>query len=95
MAIVVRGDALSEADVQKAFDQIEEVDVVVSNIGGTPGDPTADSQVAVYNFRGPIAPCSPCPARCLNRLQHLHCWVLHGRQGCYAARATVVRRSAL
>ena len=45
MAIVVRGDALSEEDVKKAFAQIEEVDVVVSTIGGTPGDPTADSQV--------------------------------------------------
>ena len=45
MAIVVRGDALNEEDVKKAFAQIEEVDVVVSTIGGTPGDPTADSQV--------------------------------------------------
>ena len=45
MAIVVRGDALNEEDVRKAFDQIEEVDAVVSTIGGTPADPTADSQV--------------------------------------------------
>ena len=45
MAIVVRGDALSKDDVQKAFDQIEEVDAVISTLGGTPGDPTADSQV--------------------------------------------------
>jgi len=45
MAIVVRGDALNQTDVQKAFDQIEEVDAVVSTIGGTPGDPLADSQV--------------------------------------------------
>ncbi|BDA48088.1 Uncharacterized protein At2g34460, chloroplastic at C-terminar half [Coccomyxa sp. Obi] len=44
MAIVVRGDALNKDDVQKAFDQIEEVDAVVSTLGGTPGDPTADSQ---------------------------------------------------
>lgn len=45
MAIVVRGDALQKDDVQKAFDQIEEVDAVVSTIGGTPADPLADSQV--------------------------------------------------
>ncbi|KAL3140678.1 hypothetical protein ABBQ32_005241 [Trebouxia sp. C0010 RCD-2024] len=44
MAIVVRGDALNPEQVQKAFDQIEEVDAVVSTIGGTPADPTADSQ---------------------------------------------------
>lgn len=45
MAIVVRGDALNPEQIQKAFDQIEEVDAVVSTIGGTPADPTADSQV--------------------------------------------------
>lgn len=45
MAIVVRGDALNPEQVQKAFDQIEEVDAVVSTIGGTPADPSADSQV--------------------------------------------------
>lgn len=45
MAIVVRGDALNQTDVQKAFDQIEDVDAVVSTIGGTPGDPLADSLV--------------------------------------------------
>ena len=45
MAIVVKGDALNEEDVKKAFDQIEEVDAVVSTIGGTPADPSADSQV--------------------------------------------------
>lgn len=51
MAIVVRGDALSTEDVKKAFDQIEEVDAVISTLGGTPGDPTADSQVR--HFVGP------------------------------------------
>ena len=45
MAIVVKGDALNPDQVQKAFDQIEEVDAVVSTIGGTPADPQADSQV--------------------------------------------------
>lgn len=45
MAIVIRGDALQPDSIQKAFDQIEEVDAVVSTIGGTPADPSADSQV--------------------------------------------------
>ncbi len=44
MAIVVRGDAMSPDDVAKAFAQIEQVDAVVSTIGGTPADPNADSQ---------------------------------------------------
>ena len=44
MAIVVRGDAMSPDDVAKAFGQIEQVDAVVSTIGGTPADPNADSQ---------------------------------------------------
>lgn len=50
MAIVVRGDALQTDDVQKAFDQIEEVDAVVSTIGGTPADPLADSQVNLLRY---------------------------------------------
>ena len=45
MAILVRGDAMSKEDIAKAFEQIEEVDAVVSTIGGTPADPMADSQV--------------------------------------------------
>ena len=45
MAILVRGDAMRPEDVAKAFEQIEEVDAVVSSIGGTPADPMADSQV--------------------------------------------------
>lgn len=43
MAIVVNGDATVTADVDKAFSQIEEVDAVVSSLGGTTADPTADS----------------------------------------------------
>ncbi len=48
MAIVIKGDALQPDSIQKAFDQIEEVDAVVSTIGGTPADPQADSQVCIY-----------------------------------------------
>ena len=44
MAVVVRGDATSKEDVDKAFGQIEDVDLVVSTIGGTPADPRADSE---------------------------------------------------
>lgn len=47
MAIVVKGDALKKEEIQKAFDTIEEVDAVVSSIGGTPADPSADSQVSL------------------------------------------------
>ena len=48
MAIVIKGDALQPDSIRKAFDQIEEVDAVVSTIGGTPADPQADSQVCIY-----------------------------------------------
>ena len=51
MAILVRGDALKKEDVAKALEQIEEVDAVVSTIGGTPADPTADSQVVSRSQR--------------------------------------------
>jgi nucleoside-diphosphate-sugar epimerase len=43
MAVVVKGDATVRSDVDAAMEQIEDIDVVVSTIGGTPGDPTADS----------------------------------------------------
>ena len=46
MARVVRGDALSEKDVAHVFDQIEDLQAVVSCIGGTPADPSPDSQVS-------------------------------------------------
>ena len=46
MARVVRGDALSETDVAEVFDQIEDLQAVVSCIGGTPADPSPDSQVS-------------------------------------------------
>ena len=45
MAIVVKGDAMSTSDLEKAFANIEDVDAVVSTIGGTPADPSSDSQV--------------------------------------------------
>ena len=46
MAIVVKGDAMSKADLEKAFNGIEDVDAVISTIGGTPADPSSDSQVS-------------------------------------------------
>lgn len=45
MAIVVKGDAMSTDDLEKAFGSIEDVDAVVTTIGGTPADPSSDSQV--------------------------------------------------
>ena len=64
MAIVVKGDALNPEQVQKAFDEIEEVDAVVSTIGGTPADPAADSQVlkCFIWHQGPLCPGTHCCA---------------------------------
>mmetsp|Transcript_35074 Transcript_35074/g.99452 ORF Transcript_35074/g.99452 Transcript_35074/m.99452 type:complete len:303 (-) Transcript_35074:79-987(-) len=44
MAIVTKGDALNKDEVAKAFEAMEEVDAVVSTIGGTTANPEADSQ---------------------------------------------------
>jgi nucleoside-diphosphate-sugar epimerase len=44
MAIVAKGDALNPADVARAFDQIDDVDAVVSSVGGTVADPRADGE---------------------------------------------------
>jgi len=43
MAIVFNGDATNADDVERAFKSIDGVDAVVSTIGGTTADPTADS----------------------------------------------------
>lgn len=42
MAIVTNGDATNDDDVRRVFDEIDDLDAVVSTIGGTPGDPVAD-----------------------------------------------------
>jgi nucleoside-diphosphate-sugar epimerase len=42
MAIVAKGDALNPADIEKAFDQIDGADAVVSSVGGSVADPRAD-----------------------------------------------------
>jgi hypothetical protein len=54
MAILVKGDACQQGDVERAFQSIDGVDVVVSTIGGTTADPSADSQVTLY------LPCIAC-----------------------------------
>lgn len=43
MAIVQKGDAMNPEDVEKAFVAIDGVDAVVTTIGGTTADPSADS----------------------------------------------------
>ena len=48
MAVLVRGDAMSVPDVEKAFGQIDDVEAVVSTIGGTPANPKADSEVSDF-----------------------------------------------
>mmetsp|Transcript_8323 Transcript_8323/g.20579 ORF Transcript_8323/g.20579 Transcript_8323/m.20579 type:complete len:299 (-) Transcript_8323:101-997(-) len=42
MAIVINGDARNEADVQRVFEEIDDLDAVVSTIGGPPADPSSD-----------------------------------------------------
>jgi nucleoside-diphosphate-sugar epimerase len=44
MAIVAIGDAMNPEDIEKHFVAIDGVDAVVTTIGGTSADPTADSQ---------------------------------------------------
>uniref|UniRef100_A0A061QUY2 NAD-dependent epimerase/dehydratase n=1 Tax=Tetraselmis sp. GSL018 TaxID=582737 RepID=A0A061QUY2_9CHLO len=44
MAIVSNGDALNKEDVEKVFTDIDEVDAVISTIGGTTANPLADSE---------------------------------------------------
>lgn len=45
-AFLVKGDALSPADVARVFahSSLDDVNCVVSTIGGTPADPRADSE---------------------------------------------------
>ena len=45
-AIIVAGDALDTASLDKAFDSIEEVDAVISTVGGTSANPQVDGQVS-------------------------------------------------
>ena len=42
MAIVINGDATNKDDVARVFDEIDDLDAVVSTIGGGPADPSAD-----------------------------------------------------
>lgn len=44
MAIVVNGDACKPEDIERAFAAIDGVDAVISTIGGTTADPSADSE---------------------------------------------------
>ena len=44
MAIVARGDALDPASLAKVFADIEDVDAVVSTVGGSVADARADGQ---------------------------------------------------
>lgn len=43
MAIVAKGDAMNPEDIEKTFAAIDGVDAVVTTIGGTTEDPSADS----------------------------------------------------
>ncbi|QDZ22966.1 NAD(P)-binding protein [Chloropicon primus] len=43
MAIVINGDARNDDDVSRVFEEIDDLDAVVSTIGGSPADPSSDS----------------------------------------------------
>mmetsp|Transcript_11964 Transcript_11964/g.30548 ORF Transcript_11964/g.30548 Transcript_11964/m.30548 type:complete len:316 (+) Transcript_11964:24-971(+) len=43
MAIVVNGDATNKEDVKRVFDEIDDLDAVVTTVGGTPANPLSDS----------------------------------------------------
>lgn len=42
MAIVTNGDARNKEDVTRVFEEIDDLDAVVSTIGGSPADPSSD-----------------------------------------------------
>ena len=44
-AIQVAGDALEPESLARAFDSIEEVDAVISTVGGTSSNPQVDGEV--------------------------------------------------
>ena len=78
-AIVVAGDALDTRSLDKAFDSIEELDAVISTVGGTSANPKVDGEVraaavfeACHALPGLTHPsASWCPqAALLPRLQH-------------------------
>ena len=50
-AIVVAGDALDPASLDKAFGSIEEVDAVISTVGGTSANPKVDGEVRMHPAR--------------------------------------------
>lgn len=54
MAIVAIGDAMNTDDIEKTFKAIDGVDAVVSTIGGTTADPSADSTGNINLIRAAI-----------------------------------------
>ena len=46
-AISVAGDALDTESLTRAFDSIEEVDAVISTVGGTSSNPQADGEASM------------------------------------------------
>ena len=49
-AIQVAGDALEPESLARAFDSIEEVDAVISTVGGTSSNPQVDGEVSVSSL---------------------------------------------
>ena len=48
-AISVAGDALDPESLTRAFDSIEEVDAVISTVGGTSSNPQADGEASMLH----------------------------------------------
>ena len=70
-AFLVKGDALNPADVERVFAGLDECDVVVSTIGGTPTDPRACSEASSC-LVSPLPPSLTPPA--LHCCAAAQCW---------------------
>lgn len=47
-AILLKGDAMDRTGLDNVFSGVDDIDAVVSTIGGTPANPQADSQVRAH-----------------------------------------------
>ena len=55
MAIHAPGDAMDPASIERIMEEIDEVDAVVSTVGGTPADPAADSEGNINLIKAAVA----------------------------------------
>ena len=55
MAIHAPGDAMDPASIERIMEEIDDVDAVVSTVGGTPADPAADSEGNINLIKAAVA----------------------------------------